>query len=595
MSIPREVVEEVLARTDLAALVGQQVTLRRNGRNYVGLCPFHQEKSPSFNVLPQKGIYHCFGCGEGGDAIQWLRKTRGMSFVEAVKELAGPAGIQIAERELSVDERKQLSRKHDLHGACELACSYFHQTLLTAPEGAPGRAYLERRGVSLETARKYRLGYAPEGWTRLADHLSRQGVPLGLALEAGLVKQAERASDRGARVYDTFRNRLLFPILDDRERPLAFGGRLLEGEGPKYLNSPESPIYEKSKALYGLCWARTAIQRRDRVIVVEGYFDAVSLWQAGFTEAVATCGTALTPHHVEALRRMTRKAVALFDADEAGVRAASKSIELFVAAEMSASRLDLGDAKDPDEFIQRYGGPAFEERLGRAEPLLDMVIRRVIQQEGTDLVAPARAMERILPLLRSLPEGPRDKALLDLAGRLGLPAEDLRGRMARPADAPAAPRPSAAPTQRRWIPTKELSHLIWLVMSFPTLTAPALYDADPDCISPHPEVLDALHRFAQGEGLPAVLDAVPDEELRNALRAIGARDAGYTEQNAARAARALVARLEIPHIEARIRVLGAEVVGAVGAGDTIRAAALSREVKGHQERLRELRARVIQR
>lgn len=556
MAVPRAAVEAVLARTDIVELIGRTVTLRRNGRSFVGLCPFHQEKTPSFNVIPHKGIYHCFGCGEGGDAIAFLRKTRGLSFVEAVKELAQGTGIVIEDRELTPEERDRLNRKNDLYSTCAIAASWFHTVLMTAPEGAPGRAYLEQRGISHETALKYRLGYAPEGWTRLADHLHRQGVPTELALKAGVLKH----SDRADRVYDVFRERLIFPILDERDRPIAFGGRILpqaadppgQPKPPKYLNSCESLIYEKSKALYGLSWARAAAQRKDRLIVVEGYFDAVSVWQAGFEEAVATCGTALTAKHLETIARLTRKVVALFDTDEAGLRAATKSMELFLAADVSATRLDLGDAKDPDEFVQRHGAAAFEARLARGEPLVELVVRRTIQREGTDAGARARALDALVPVLRRLPPRVRGSVVLDVAGRLNLREAEVAARVDAPDE--AAP----APTPTRWLPEKDLAHLLWLTLHYPEQVGPVLAEADPDLLSNRVEVLRLFHALALREPLPAVLARMP-EDVARATRAIAARDAGYTEDIAAAAARAILARLELRQVEAAIRALNANL------------------------------------
>lgn len=562
VSIPRPVVEEVLARTDLAELVGRTVTLRRNGRSWVGLCPFHQEKSPSFNVIPHKGIFHCFGCGEGGDAVAWLRKTRGLSFPEAVRELAQAVGVTIEERELAPEERARLRARADLFGACEVADRLFHTTLLTAREGQPGRAYLEQRGVSLDTARRYRLGFAPEGWSRLADTLHRERLPVDLGIQAGILK---RADDRN-RVYDVFRNRLIFPILDDRDRPIAFGGRILPGgdvvpdgrqKPPKYLNSAESPVYEKSKVLYGLSWARNTIQRKNRVIVVEGYFDAVALWQAGFEETVATCGTALTAAHLEVIGKLTRNVVALFDSDEAGLRAATRAMDLFLAADISASRLDLGDAKDPDEYVQKYGAPAFEALLGRAEPLLQLLARRTFEREGKDSLAKDRVIRTLLPHLVRLPEGQVQNLALEIAHTLDVRDTIVleavsRARGARPAD------PVATPPPARWVPSKEVSHLLWLTIHFPQLVAPVLAQADPERITDRPEVLTALARLASGEPLSAVAEAGP-EDLARALRAIAARQAEYKEESAASSARRILVALELPQLEQEIRALTLEL------------------------------------
>lgn len=585
MAVPRHVVEEILGRTDIVELVGRTVTLRRAGRSYTGLCPFHTEKTPSFHVLPHKGIYHCFGCGEGGDAVSWLRKTRGMSFMEAVKELAQPLGITIEERELAPEERQRLQRKTDLYGLCDAAAGVFHTTLLTSAEGETGRAYLARRGISLDTATRFRLGFAPDGWTRLADQLHRMGFPLERAIESGLVKRAD-----SGRVFDTFRNRLVFPILDDRDRPIAFGGRLLDGEGPKYLNTSESSIYSKSKVLYGLSWARGPAQRRDRIILVEGYFDAVSLWQAGFGEAVATCGTALTAEHMKVVQRITRKVVALFDTDEAGVRAAAKSMELFLEAEVSATRLDLSPAKDPDEFVQTYGADAFEERLARGEPLVDLVIRRTIAKEGRDATGQARALTALLDVVRRLPATVRAPLVLKLAGELNVRESDLLARLGTPEE--ARPAPASAPAPTRWVPSKELSHLLWLVIHFPAEVAPVLADADPEAISDRQDVLRAMVQLASGEPLAVVADGCTDAELGRVLRAVAARTAEYTEEVAAAAAVGHLARLELPRVQAKLRTKNAEIVSAYGRADFASAGALKAELSALNARIQELNAQI---
>ncbi len=588
MSIPRQVVEEVLARTDLVELVGRTVTLRRNGRSSVGLCPFHQEKSPSFNVIPHKGIFHCFGCGEGGDAVAWLRKTRGLSFPEAVRELAQAVGITIEERELAPEDRARLRVRADVFGVCEVAERLYHTTLLTSKEGAVGRAYLEQRGFSLATAQKYRIGYAPEGWSRLADHLHREHLPAELGIQAGLLK---RADDRN-RIYDVFRNRLIFPILDDRDRAIAFGGRILPGgdpipEGrvkpPKYLNSPESPVYEKSKVLYGLSWARNAIQRKNRVIVVEGYFDAVALWQAGFEETVATCGTALTAPHLEVLGKLTRNVVALFDSDEAGLRAATKAMDLFLGADISASRLDLGDAKDPDEYIQKYGAAAFEALLGKSEPLIQLLARRTFEREGKDSMAKDRVIRALIPHLVGLPEGQIQTLALEIAHTLDVRDSIVLEAVARSrGQRRAAAAPPATPPPARWVPPKEVSHLLWLTIHFPQHVAPALALADPERITDRHEVLGVLARLASGETLSAVVDSVSDD-LARTLRAIAAREAEYKEETAASSVRRILYALELPHLEQELRALTLE-----------RAACTDPEVKSsYAVRIRALQARKL--
>lgn len=598
MSIPRPIVDEIRSRTDLVQVIGQTVTLKRQGRSWVGVCPFHNDRKPSFHVVPDKGIFHCFPCGASGDVFAFLMRAKGLSFVEAVKELAGPAGIPIEERELSPQERQRIAVKQDLYGVVEEACAFYHNLLMTSPEGEPGRAYLAQRGVSTETALAYKLGYAPPGWDTLAGNLQRKRVPAALAIQAGVLKRSERTG--GA--YDVFRNRLVFPVLDERGRPVAFGGRLLPGkdDGPKYLNSPESPVYDKSRTLYGLSWGRTAIQRTGRVILVEGYFDAVSLWQAGFHEAVATCGTALTPEHAEQIRRMARTAIALFDGDEAGLRAATRSMGLFLDAGVEARRLELGDCKDPDEFVQKHGAAAFEALLAKSEPLVELVIRRAIEGEGASAQGRARALANVAPVLRRLPDVVRGQMVTRAAGLMGLHEEQVLVALREaPVPAPNASssrdatpaRPETAP---RWIPTRELTHLLWLLVHHTAATAPELAEADPDDISDRRDVLAAIVRLGEGARVADVAaDADPD--IARALMAIAAREDLYTPEQAPAAMGAIVARMALPRVEQRVHALTRAIETADPNADPQAWARLTREVAEVHARRRDLLARSARR
>ena len=287
--IPREVVDAVRERTDLVEVVQRHVKLSRRGSSWVGLCPFHQEKTPSFNVVPSKGIYHCFGCQAGGDVFSFLMKLEGLSFHESVTELASSVGIEVETRELSQAERRELQKRATLYDALEAAAKFYEGLLWTSDEGAVARKYLEDRAMTRETLREARVGWAPGGWNRLVDHLHAKGISANLAIDAGLAKEGR------SRPYDAFRERVVFPIRDDRGRVIGFGGRILEGDGPKYLNSPETRLYQKSRVLYGLYEARNAIQRVDRALIVEGYFDVLALRQAGFPEAIANCGGPPSP------------------------------------------------------------------------------------------------------------------------------------------------------------------------------------------------------------------------------------------------------------------------------------------------------------
>ncbi|MSP55761.1 MAG: DNA primase [Myxococcales bacterium] len=600
MAFPREVVEEVRARTDIAMLIGQTVALKRAGRGLVGLCPFHNEKSPSFNVVPHKQIYHCFGCGESGDAIAFVMKTRGLTFVEAVKDLAQSAGVTLPERDLTPEERARLTARQDLYTVCETAAALFHRTLLTLPEGQPGRDYLTQRGVTLETAQKYRLGFAPDGWDRLDRHLRTSRVSPQLGVQAGLLKKRESSRPGDGGVYDVFRNRLIFPILDDRDRPIAFGGRLLpdvagappsKDPGPKYLNSPESPVYKKNEVLYGLSWARGHAQRKDRIILVEGYFDAVSLWQAGFGEAVATCGTALTERHVERVASHTRKVYALFDSDAAGLRAAQKSLPLLQAAQISAFRLNLGTNKDPDEFIQKNGAAAFEALFATRDDLVEMVVRRIVEEEGRDGTAKDRVVQRVIGFLRDLPNNAiRETAILYVAGLLSLRADDLRAQVfTQSDDLQNVPR---TPSPERWVPPKDLVHLLWGLIRRPEEVAPIIARADPDWVTDRTDVLGAIVRIGNGVAFAEIVGDLDGTSpgLARTLRAIAAMDGILKEEDIVFVATDVILRMERAALEVKIRALNAAFEGCVKSGDKSSYRMLMIELSALKARRQEINA-----
>ncbi|MFT4623768.1 MAG: DNA primase [Myxococcota bacterium] len=527
--IPRDVVDAIRDRTDIVEVVGRHVTLQKRGSSWVGLCPFHQEKSPSFNVIPSKGIFHCFGCQAGGDVFKFVMLLEGLSFVECVRELAGPAGVDIPERELTPAERQQLRARATLYDVLEEAAGFYEKVLWTQGDGEPGRRYLEQRQIERDAARAARIGFAPGGWTRLIDHLHRAGFSEELVREAGLAR-ARRTGDGS---YDAFRDRLVFPIRDDRGRVLGFGGRLLEGDGPKYINSPETPLYEKSHILYGLHHARAAIQRKDRAVVVEGYFDVVSMHQGGFDETIATCGTALTPAHVKRLRRLTRNVVLVMDSDNAGMRAAERSLPLFLSAGMQAWRIELPGAKDPDELLREEGASVMEAALVARSPLLEWVVDRKLASYGrqsplgvdVDAVGRARVVEDLVPLLATQP----DRQLSDtVARRVGVPELVLWQQVQAGTAAP----PREVEPEAGWRPDRDVVHLIWLLVHRYDQVADLLAQVPPAVLSGHPQVQPVVARLATGEPVAAVQQDAADPGVARALRAIVARQVLYAPEEA---------------------------------------------------------------
>ena len=365
-------IEEIKSRVDIVELISQYLTLKKAGRNYLGLCPFHQEKSPSFTVNRDKQIFYCFGCGEGGNAITFLMKIADKTFPEAIKDLAEKAGVVLPPMISSKESRQKDSLKESIIDLNLRAAQYFSSTLY-APAGKVAREYLQKRSISDGTIKQFRLGYVPDSWRSLADHLERSGLSLKLAEQAGLVVAGKEGS-----FYDRFRGRLIFPIENIFGEVVAFGGRILDKGEPKYLNSPESPVYIKGKNLYGLVKAKEEIRKQGFALIVEGYFDLISLWNADIGNAVATLGTALTREHLELLRRYTTEVVALFDPDEAGRKALDRSLELFLSMRMRGRALILPENCDPDDYIKKYGKNKLEELISQAPTISDYYIDHVL-------------------------------------------------------------------------------------------------------------------------------------------------------------------------------------------------------------------------
>lgn len=417
--------EEVRNRADIVEVIGAQVRLRRAGRNFVGLCPFHNEKTPSFSVNAERGFFHCFGCGAGGTVFNFIMRTEGLSFPEAVESLARRYGVTLpaagGEAGPAKGEREAALR------ANQVAADFFEHVLWNTPEGAPAREYLARRGVAAETARTFKLGFAPDRQANLAGALERRGL-LKAAAGLGLVRQD------GGRARDVFRGRLMFPIRDTQGRAIAFGARVLDQRLPKYINSPESPLYSKARNLYGLYEARAAIAKGDRAIVVEGYLDAIALWQAGFKETVASLGTALTVEQLRLLGRHTRNVLACFDGDEAGRKASLRALEVFLAAGMLGRGIFIPAGFDPDTFVKERGAAAFGELIESAELLVDYYIAEQAARARGSLEARARAAQEVAALLRQVQNAFEfDLLARKAADALGVGEELLRAQARRAA------------------------------------------------------------------------------------------------------------------------------------------------------------------
>lgn len=403
--IPHEYVEEVVRRNDITDVVASYVQLRHRGRTHTGLCPFHSEKTPSFVVYPETQSFYCFGCGAGGDVITFIKKINNLDYVEAVKYLAGRAGMPMPEE----DDKVGRLRSRVLSVNKETARFFYEQLNAPTEEAAAARAYWRGRGLSDSTIRRFGLGYAPNDFRALRMHLRAKGFTEEEMLAAGVEKRSEKGN-----VYDAFRGRVMTPIFDLRGNVIAFGGRVLGNEKPKYINSPETLVYKKSKAMFALSIAKKSTSRR--YILCEGYMDVISLHQAGFDTAVAACGTALTAEQVRLLAEYADEVVLCYDSDEAGQKATARSLGLFSESPVKVSVLNIPNAKDPDEFIKKFGRDAFDRLLNGTSNAIEYKIQKV--KSKYDITRAADRVEYIKEVIRILADGVSPTERDIYAGRL---------------------------------------------------------------------------------------------------------------------------------------------------------------------------------
>jgi len=428
--IPQSFIADLLNRIDIVDVVGQYVKLKKAGANYQGLCPFHQEKSPSFSVSPTKQFYHCFGCGAHGSAISFLMEYSGLGYVDTIEELARSAGLTVPREERTANDVARLQQTMALSEVMSAAADWYRQQLKVTPRAVD---YLKGRGLTGEIAKRYALGYAPDGWQGLEavfGSYANDEVAKTL-LEGGLLIQAEQNdTHQTARRYDRFRDRIMFPIRSPKGQVIGFGGRILDQGEPKYLNSPETPLFSKGNTLYGLFEARQAIRAQEYVLVCEGYMDVVALAQLGFPNAVATLGTACTANHVRMLLRQTDRIVFSFDGDAAGQRAAQRALEAclpLMSDDKEIRFLFLPTEHDPDSYVRTYGAPAFEKVIKEAMSLSSFFFK--IASDGHELATPegrAQTHHAAKPLLLSMPPiALRTQILRELAIRTNSTPADL--------------------------------------------------------------------------------------------------------------------------------------------------------------------------
>lgn len=535
--IPDDIVERVRSATDIVELVSEYVALKKSGANYMGLCPFHNEKTPSFTVSPSKQIYHCFGCGAGGDAVGFLVKHDNYTFPEAVRRLAERAGIEVPETGRAGVPKRDLE---PVYGANEAAAGFFASCLWDASEGKAAREYLERRGIPEGLSREFSFGYSLSAWDGLLKHLEKKGIGPDVAEKAGLA--LKKTSGKGW--YDRFRERVMFPIRDVKGRVVGFGGRTMGDGEPKYLNSPETPAFRKGETLYLLDAAGEHIRKRGYAVVVEGYFDAVACHRAGVKNAVATLGTALTPSHLRLLGRYSKNVLLVFDADEAGMKAAQRSLDVFQPTTMTAKVAMLPPGDDPDSLVGREGAAGLAERLKDSGKLIDFVIGRLAKKAGTieEKVEAASGITRVLAGIRNAVE--RSHYLKLSAALLGVDepalAEELGKSLSKSVLRAGMLKKGAAPSSRI---QEELLHL---ALRYPEVALEMKTGLGPEDFTD--PALTGIARLVMEHvaedgtvQIPALLDSIEDEQEKKLLEELCIKDTRYEDPSAS--ARGGIARL----------------------------------------------------
>ena len=578
--------ETVKERTDIVDLVGQKVPLRQAGRTFKGLCPFHNEKSPSFIVYPESQSYHCFGCGKSGDAFTFLMDTENLDFRDALKQLADRAGVQLESQQRRVRDDSQDRERERLIDLNDRAASFFASLLWTSPAAQAAREILERRGLDRETAERFGIGFAPDSFDALKSHFIARGASEDELVSAGLLSKNE---DTG-RTYDRFRNRITFPIRNREGQTIGFGARALGDEKPKYLNSPQTPIFDKRSILYGLDKAYDAVRRDRSIVIVEGYMDAITAHQHGYDNVVASMGTAVTPNQVSTIRRYLDRVFLALDSDAAGQLATLRGIDSMRESFADDERVEvrpgqmvrfertlgaeirvviLPEGKDPDEFIRAHPN-AWPRTLETAAPLVEYYLTQSLSQVEASPVARAKALQdTAVPILKEIGDPAVLSHYVGMTARLlGFKDTDVHSAVIRGATRRAASGQPRVVAERPVARDPE-PYLISLILRYPQAGVAALAELDRDDVveARHRELLDALYR-ANGD-LDRALEDVPDEVAAYARELIAESDvpAGTVSLGSSRELPQAIRRLAQVRFETRLRQLQAELRASQSQGD----------------------------
>jgi len=509
---PKEKLAEIRSRANIVDIISEYVTFKKAGKNYLALCPFHSEKTPSFHVNEEKQIFYCFGCQKGGDVITFLREINNLSFVEAVSQLANRYGLSLPppssyRKEKATDQETFLEIN-------EKAMHFFHHVLMQRPEGEVGRKYLKKRGIDQKIWETFKLGYALETWDSLATFLNKGNIPLQLAKQLGLIAPREKGG-----FFDCFRGRIIFPIFNLNGRTIGFGGRAIAGGTPKYLNSSDSMIYKKSSSLFGLPITRNSIAKEDQVLIVEGYFDLLSLFQAGICPVVSPLGTALTGVHIQTLKRFTSRFYVVFDADEAGDKAALRSLEMFLNEGLSPRVVILPSGSDPDEFIQQKGVENFREKMEIAPLLIEYFIERAIEEKNLSLPeGKVEVVKEVMPIIGHIREPiVQDEYIRKLSERLGVREDRIRSLGLSPA--PHRAKELSSPIDE----TRREEFLLTLMLQKPELilsvdAVEVVDDLDSHLLQEIAKTVIALYQKEGEVEITTLIDQLGDEKGKLATR-----------------------------------------------------------------------------
>lgn len=547
--IPEEKIAEIRQAVDIAEVIGESVLLKKAGKNLVGLCPFHSEKTPSFTVSPDKQIFHCFGCGAGGNVFSFLMKREGIGFAEAARSLARRGGVDIPEKLLLPHEKRQAGEQAGLFELNRTAADFYRQILLEKAAGRPALDYLAQRGLTPQTIEKFGLGYAPKGWEHLLGYMTRKKFSAERVAQAGLAIPRKD----GSGFYDRFRDRIIFPILDESSRVVGFGGRVLDDSTPKYLNSPETPVYTKRRVLYGLNWAKDSCRTAGSVFIAEGYLDLIALHQHGITNAVATLGTAMTPEHVRLLARYAGQMVLVYDSDDAGIRSAQRCIDIFWKEHVDFRRGDvfreeqadtrilvLPAGHDPDSFLREYGASEFRRRAQDAPGIMTFLIERAVIQHGLSTEGKIRIVSELRAPLAAINDSvARALYVKQLAERIQLDEAIIlqrlkastmqpasRGSVVRASDpSPAVPAEADEPIEQR---------IIAMMLQFPEIIPEIIQGGILEYFS-HSQLKSAgegilRHRYRSTDQLPELLAALEEGALKQMMVALAMGDDAWTRK-----------------------------------------------------------------